>query len=143
MCVCAPYCMTYAIYIFIQRGLFERHKLTFALMLTNKILLSANSLSPELVSIFLKGGGSLDINSVRKKPKEWIPDKGWLDMVALSQHNTFSDLLESVYRNNGLLRQWYDREAPEVGHKLSVLFTTKILSLELQRRYKYSLLIAG
>ena len=29
--------MTYSIYLYIQRGLFERHKLTFALMLTNKI----------------------------------------------------------------------------------------------------------
>ena len=29
--------MTYAIYLYIQRGLFERHKVTFALMLTNKV----------------------------------------------------------------------------------------------------------
>ena len=35
--------MTYAIYLYIQRGLFERHKLTFALMLTNKILVSAKT----------------------------------------------------------------------------------------------------
>jgi hypothetical protein len=33
--------MTYEIYLYIQRGLFERHKLIFALMLTNKILASA------------------------------------------------------------------------------------------------------
>lgn len=33
--------LTYEIYLYIQRGLFERHKIIFALMLTNKILLSA------------------------------------------------------------------------------------------------------
>ena len=33
--------LTYEIYLYIQRGLFERHKLIFALMLTNKILSSA------------------------------------------------------------------------------------------------------
>jgi dynein heavy chain, axonemal len=33
--------MTHEIYLYIQRGLFERHKLLFALMLTNKILVSA------------------------------------------------------------------------------------------------------
>ena len=105
--------MTYAIYLYIQRGLFERHKLTFALMLTNKICVSAGTLSPELVNIFLKGGGSLDIKSVKKKPKEWIPDKAWLDVVALSQHPTFGDLMESMYVNEKLWRQWYDKDAPE------------------------------
>ena len=105
--------MTYAIYLYIQRGLFERHKLTFALMLTNKILVSAKTLSPDLVGVFLKGGGSLDIKSVKKKPKEWIPDKCWLDIVALSQYPTFSDLLESMFVNEKLWRQWYDKEAPE------------------------------
>ena len=105
--------MTYAIYLYIQRGLFERHKLTFALMLTNKILVSAKALSPDLVGVFLKGGGSLDIKSVKKKPKEWIPDKCWLDIVALSQYPTFSDLLESMFVNEKLWRQWYDKEAPE------------------------------
>ena len=58
-----------------------RHKLTFALMMTNSILVSDRILPPELVSVFLKGGGSLDIKSVKKKPKEWIPDKSWLDCV--------------------------------------------------------------
>ena len=33
--------MTYEIYLYIQRGLFERHKLVFALMLANKILVCA------------------------------------------------------------------------------------------------------
>ncbi len=105
--------MTYSIYLYIQRGLFERHKLTFALMLTNKIQVSAKALSPDLVNLFLKGGGSLDIKSVKKKPKDWIPDKCWLDVVALSQHGSFSDIVESLTVNDKLWRQWYDKEAPE------------------------------
>ena len=106
--------MTYSIYLYIQRGLFERHKLTFALMMTNKILVSAGELSPALVSVFLKGGGSLDIKSVKKKPKDWIPDKCWLDLVALSQYKeTFGDLLESIVLNDRQWEKWYDKEAPE------------------------------
>eukprot|EP00230_Micromonas_polaris_P000498 CAMPEP_0119208236 /NCGR_PEP_ID=MMETSP1327-20130426/486_1 /TAXON_ID=38833 /ORGANISM="Micromonas pusilla, Strain RCC2306" /LENGTH=4554 /DNA_ID=CAMNT_0007204705 /DNA_START=159 /DNA_END=13823 /DNA_ORIENTATION=- len=105
--------MTYTIYLYIQRGLFERHKLTFALMLTNKIQVSAKALSLDLVNVFLKGGGSLDIKSVKKKPADWIPDKCWLDLVALSNHPTFSDILNSFQRNDALWRQWYDLEAPE------------------------------
>ena len=61
--------MTYEIYLYIQRGLFERHKIIFALMLTSKVLSSAGKVKGEEIDIFLKGGGALDINSVRKKPK--------------------------------------------------------------------------
>ena len=65
--------LTYEIYLYIQRGLFERHKIIFALMLTNKILLSAGKIRAVDLDVFLKGGGALDINSIRKKPKvsEW------------------------------------------------------------------------
>lgn len=61
--------MTYEIYLYIQRGLFERHKIIFALMLTSKVLSSAGKVKAEEIDIFLKGGGALDIDSVRKKPK--------------------------------------------------------------------------
>ena len=105
--------MTYSVYLYIQRGLFERHKLTFALMMTNSILVSDKILPPELVSVFLKGGGSLDIKSVKKKPKEWIPDKSWLDCVALSAYPTFANLLESMVTNDKQWQNWYDKEAPE------------------------------
>ena len=105
--------MTYSVYLYIQRGLFERHKLTFALMMTNKILISAKQLSPDNVNVFLKGGGSLDIKSVRKKPKEWIPDKCWLDINALQKTAAFSDILDSFDRNEPMWKKWYDLEAPE------------------------------
>lgn len=59
-----------------QRGLFERHKLLFALMLANKILMAGGKIKPSDLDVLLKGGGALDIGSVRKKPKEWIPDSG-------------------------------------------------------------------
>lgn len=65
--------------------------------------------------MLLKGGGALDITSVRKKPKEWIPDTVWLNVVALSAMDAFRDILDSVFRNDGLWRQWYDQEAPEMA----------------------------
>jgi hypothetical protein len=48
----------------LQRGLFERHKLLFALMLTNKILVSSGKVKTADVDVLLKGGGALDIASV-------------------------------------------------------------------------------
>lgn len=47
--------MTYEIYLYMQRGLFERHKIIFALMLTNKILMSAGKVRAMDLDIFLKG----------------------------------------------------------------------------------------
>jgi dynein heavy chain, axonemal len=98
--------MTYEIYLYIQRGLFERHKLLFALMLTNKILQSKGDIKAAEIDTFLKGGGALDITSVRKKPKDWIPDSVWLSIIALSQMDSFRDLPDSVFRNDGLWKQW-------------------------------------
>lgn len=112
--------MTYEIYLYIQRGLFERHKITFALMLTNKIAVSAGKIKVQDLDVFLKGGGALDINSVRKKPKDWIPDSVWLSIIALSSMDAFRDVPDSVFRNDGLWRQWYDQEAPEMA-KVSFL----------------------
>lgn len=98
--------LTHEIYLYIQRGLFERHKLLFALMMANKILQSAGAIKAAEVDVFLKGGGALDIASVRKKPKDWIPDGVWLSIVALSQMDSFRDIPDSVFRNDGLWKQW-------------------------------------
>lgn len=52
----------------LQRGLFERHKVLFALMLTNKILVSSGKVKASDVDVLLKGGGALDIASVSEPP---------------------------------------------------------------------------
>jgi dynein heavy chain, axonemal len=103
---------TYEIYLYIQRGLFERHKLLFALMLTNKVQLSAGATKASDIDVFLKGGGALDIASVRKKPKDWIPDNVWLNVIALSQMDSFRDIPDSVFRNDSLWKQWYECSLP-------------------------------
>lgn len=107
--------MTYMMYRYVQRGLFEKHKLTFSLMMTNKILISEGSVTALGLDIFLKGGGSLDIASVKKKPKDWIPDNAWLNVVALSSLEAFKDLPDSIAKNDNLWHQWYDMEAPETA----------------------------
>jgi len=61
--------LTSDVYAYAQRGLFERHKLVFALMLTNKVLLSAGGVTSEEVEALLKMGGTGDGGGGRKKPK--------------------------------------------------------------------------
>lgn len=56
--------MTYMCYRYINRGLYEKDKLTFVLLVTMKILITAVLLKTTDLTIFLRGGAALDINSV-------------------------------------------------------------------------------
>eukprot|EP00957_Ditylum_brightwellii_P110161 8402718-Ditylum_brightwellii.AAC.1 len=55
--------MTYMTYRYINRGLYEADKLTFILVVTMKILVAAQFLKNSDVTLFLRGGAALDINS--------------------------------------------------------------------------------
>merc|ERR1719449_443810 len=50
--------LTYQVYRYMNRGLFERDKLMFKLMVTIKIAVVANILGPPDVSMFLKAGAT-------------------------------------------------------------------------------------
>merc|ERR1712048_1458676 len=52
--------LTYQVYRYMNRGLFERDKMMFKLLVTLKIMTIANQLTGADVSIFLKGGSALD-----------------------------------------------------------------------------------
>lgn len=60
--------LTYEIYLYIQRGLFERHKIIFALMLTNKILSSAGK---------IKVGGALERSACVSSAEFWLCIQCW------------------------------------------------------------------
>eukprot|EP00966_Prymnesium_polylepis_P042079 977258-Prymnesium_polylepis.1 len=99
---------------YIQRGLFERHKQIWTLMLTMRIQATAGLLPDKSQKMLLTGGGALDILSERAKPFPWLPDNVWLNVLQLSRSvPTFRDLPESIIRNDQLWKHWYDEDAPE------------------------------
>jgi len=53
--------LTYNVYRYMNRGLFERDKMMFKLIVTLKVMVVANQISTADVSIFLKAGSSLDV----------------------------------------------------------------------------------
>jgi dynein heavy chain len=106
--------MTYMTYRYVNRGLYESDKLTFVLLITLKILVAAQSLKPSDVTLFLRGGAALDINSVRSKPFQWMPNDIWLNIVQISQSNKFfSNIISDMIANENMWKRWYEDNEPE------------------------------
>ncbi|KAJ8010647.1 hypothetical protein DPEC_G00077260 [Dallia pectoralis] len=95
------------------RGLYENHKFLFTLLLALKIDLQAKTISHSDFQAFIKGGAALDLNSVEAKPRRWILDMTWLNLVQLSSVHPFTQLLTQVTHNDRPWRAWFDQPAPE------------------------------
>ncbi|KAK5935878.1 hypothetical protein CgunFtcFv8_021195 [Champsocephalus gunnari] len=105
--------LTYKVYCYTARSLYEEHKLLFTLLLALKIALQARSISHPEVLTFVKGGASLDLNSVESKPRRWILDQTWLNLVQLSSLQPFSQILTQVVQSERAWRAWFDHPTPE------------------------------
>ncbi len=106
--------LTYHVTCYMQRGLFERHKTMWTLMLAIKMQTVAGMLPDASVQVLLKGGGALDLRNEKAKPFAWLPDGVWLNALQLSRSVPgFRDLPDSLHRQEPLWRHWYDEDAPE------------------------------
>merc|ERR1719160_1164523 len=112
--------LTYQVYRYMNRGLFERDKLMFKLMVTLKIMVIAGSILGSDVSIFLKAGSSLDVKSERPNPFKWMSDKIWLNIIQLTRHSFgtaqvlfFRELADFMQRSEAAWKKWFDENEPE------------------------------
>merc|ERR1711865_543410 len=67
--------LTYQVYRYTNRGLFERDKMMFKLLMTLKIKVVGNVLTAGDVSMFLKAGSALDAKAEKQNPFKWMIDK--------------------------------------------------------------------
>eukprot|EP00754_Rhynchopus_humris_P030089 Rhum_TRINITY_DN15257_c1_g1::Rhum_TRINITY_DN15257_c1_g1_i3::g.146501::m.146501/K10408/DNAH; dynein heavy chain, axonemal len=110
--------MTKVVFEYMTRGLFSAHRLLFVLTMACKIKLNvrdSSKLSHDAFQTLLKGGAALSIAESRVKPFQWLPDKAWLNVIALSEGapKAFKMLPDCIARSERTWREWYDIEAPE------------------------------
>ena len=107
--------MTYTVYRYISRGLYERDKVSFKLIVTFKILLTAGKIDARGISIFLRAGSALDSSQMPKKPYSWMSANGWLNVLQLSSSGltSFRSIIEDIERNELLFAPWCNENEPE------------------------------
>jgi dynein heavy chain len=112
--------LTYQVYRYMNRGLFERDKMMFKLLFTMKIMTNAGQITGGDISMFLKGGSALDIKSERSNPFKWMADKVWLNVLQLSRNSFgtdqlqfFREIVDFMTRNEQNWKKWFDENEPE------------------------------
>ena len=86
----------------------------FVLLMACKIEMRTGTLSHQSFQTLLKGGAALNMSDCRPKPFQWIPDRAWLNLVALAESvKTFRNLPDFIQRNDQMWKHWWDQESPE------------------------------
>ncbi|XP_041660196.1 dynein heavy chain 8, axonemal-like [Cheilinus undulatus] len=107
--------LTFEVFRYTVRGLYENHKFIFTLLLALKIDLQNNKIEPNKFQILIKGGAALDLKTCPPKPFNWVLDMAWLNLVELSNLLQFNNILNQVSQNGKTWKAWVNLDAPENG----------------------------
>ncbi|KAM4579488.1 dynein axonemal heavy chain 8-like, partial [Fundulus diaphanus] len=107
--------LTFEVFRYTIRGLYENHKFVFTLLLALKIELQTNKIDHNKFQLLIKGGAALDLKTCPQKPFRWILDMVWLNLVELSKLPDFANILYQVSQNEKNWKAWLNLDAPEEG----------------------------
>jgi len=101
--------VTFKVFNYTQRGLFERHKLIFATQLCFKILGKRGELPHEEIEYLLMGKKREEPNPLA----EWLPDSNWHSVCALKDVEAFAMLSSDMQSSAKRWKEWIESEKPE------------------------------
>ncbi|KAM7379582.1 hypothetical protein PAMP_005128 [Pampus punctatissimus] len=99
--------LTYEVFRYTVRGLYENHKFIFTLLLALKIDLQNNKIEHNKFQILIKG------KKIITDRKIWILDMVWLNLVELSKLPQFTNIINQVSQNGKAWKAWLNADAPE------------------------------
>lgn len=106
--------LTYLTYRYINRGFYEKDKLTFVLVVTMKVLLVAGELTSRDMFAFFRGASAVDSEKLAKKKPAWIPEPTWMSVNALAQLVPFFRTLpEDIVKSEPMWKMWFENPRPE------------------------------
>ncbi|XP_055386175.1 dynein axonemal heavy chain 8 [Condylostylus longicornis] len=105
--------LTYEIYRYKSRSLYEQDKPLYVLLMALIIDQNSGVVKYDEFQNFIKGGAALNLNDCPRKPHKWITDEMWLNLVQLSNLRQFQNILIQVENNERNWRIWFQKENPE------------------------------
>ena len=114
-CVILKDSATLTTFNYINRGMFERDKLTVATQLCLKIMVDNGELTGQQVSALVIGLNPPADCGTSGALSEWLPDNLWPRVKSLEslKPGPFEKLGEDMTNDSGRWRDWFDGEKPE------------------------------
>ncbi|KAM4652007.1 dynein axonemal heavy chain 1 [Discoglossus pictus] len=102
---------TFSLYCNVCRSLFEKHKLMFSFLLCVRILMDQGLINMEEWRFLLSGGTA---STLSENPcSEWLTERPWRDIQALSALSNFSNIKEQLTKYSVEFRKICDSPEPQ------------------------------
>ncbi|MAD34528.1 MAG: hypothetical protein CMJ88_12345 [Planctomycetes bacterium] len=107
---------TFILYQNVCRSLFEKDKLLFSFLLCTKVMLSQKILDPRELRFFLQGSTAMELekpNPNANTTSQWLSDKAWSDILALSKFPVFTGFDDQFTRDIERWSMIFNSSTPE------------------------------
>ena len=102
-------CITYSVFMYTTRGLFECDKLIFTTQMAMQILLMKKEINPQELDFLLRFPSAQNVQA----PVDFINNTGWGAIKILSTMDEFRNLDRDIENNSKRWRKFVESEAPE------------------------------
>ncbi|KAI8914343.1 dynein heavy chain and region D6 of dynein motor-domain-containing protein [Gorgonomyces haynaldii] len=101
--------ITFQVFVYTTRGLFERDKLIFTAQMTFQILLAAGDIDHTELDFLLRGKRAMGVSSTM----DWLSTPSWAMVKALSSLEQFKSLASDIEGSAKQWKKYCENEAPE------------------------------
>ena len=101
--------VTYSVYIYASRGLFERDKLTFTSQVAFQVMLNRGDINPTELDFLLRFPAKSDVGS----PVDFLSNNGWGGVKALADSEEFRGLDRDIEGSAKRWKKFVESECPE------------------------------